>query len=130
MACHADMLYSRGDYSGAYDATSVLLSRDPYCLAAMPVHLASALELGMKNELFIRSHKLCEEYPHRAVSWFGVGCYYYCVGNFDSARRYYGKATQMEPSFAPAWMGFGASRRARRREATANARLNARARKR
>lgn len=107
VASKADLLYSRGDYATAYELTSALLRRDPYCLATMPTHLASALELGLKNELFLRAHRLVDEYPHRAVPWFAVGCYYYCVGNFDSARRYYGKATQLEPSFAPAWLGFG-----------------------
>ncbi len=37
--------------------TSDLLERDPYALEAMPVHLAAALELGKKNELFLKAHK-------------------------------------------------------------------------
>lgn len=37
--------------------TSQLLDQDPYALEAMPVHLAAALELRKKNELFLRAHK-------------------------------------------------------------------------
>ena len=37
-----------------------------------------------------------EEYPERAVSWFAVACYYYCVRQFDTARRYFSKATSLE----------------------------------
>jgi anaphase-promoting complex subunit 6 len=43
------------------------------------------------------------------VSWFGVGCYYYCIGKFDAARRFFHKATNMDPSLAVAWLGFGHS---------------------
>lgn len=48
-----------------------------------------------------------EEYPDRAVSWFGVACYYLCIGRYESARNYFGKATTVDASFAPAWLGFG-----------------------
>ncbi len=48
-----------------------------------------------------------EEYPDRAVSWFGVACYYLCIGRYENARRYFGKATTVDASFAPAWLGFG-----------------------
>ena len=48
-----------------------------------------------------------EEYPTRAVSWFAVGCYYYCVRRFDAARRYFSKATSLDGAFVPAWIGFG-----------------------
>ena len=48
-----------------------------------------------------------EEYPDRAVSWFGVACYYLCICRYESARNYFGKATTVDASFAPAWLGFG-----------------------
>lgn len=51
--------------------------------------------------------RLVEEYPDRALAWFAVGCYYLCTQQYDSARRYFGKATSMENSFAAAWIGFG-----------------------
>lgn len=53
--------------------------------------------------------RLVEEYPERAVSWFAVACYYLCTRQFEVARRYFGKATSMDSSFAPAWIGFGHS---------------------
>jgi anaphase-promoting complex subunit 6 len=40
-----------------YALTSELLEKDPYALEAMPVHLAAALELGKKNELFLKAHR-------------------------------------------------------------------------
>eukprot|EP00951_Prasinocladus_malaysianus_P004982 scaffold35406_cov33-Prasinocladus_malaysianus.AAC.1 len=53
------------------------------------------------------ANRLVNEYPDRAVSWFAVGCYHMCAGQYDSARRYFGKCTSMEPSFVPAWLAFG-----------------------
>ena len=53
--------------------------------------------------------RLVEDYPERVVSWFAVACYYMCTRQFEVARRYFGKATSMEPTFAPAWIGFGHS---------------------
>ena len=43
------------------------------------------------------------------MAWFAVGCYYQAIGRYDSARQYFGKATAVDPSFAPAWLGFGHS---------------------
>ena len=51
--------------------------------------------------------RLVQEYPERALSWFAVGCYYLCTQQYESARMYFGKATTLESSFAPAWIGFG-----------------------
>ena len=45
--------------------------------------------------------------PAKAVSWYAVGCYYMATRQFDQARRFFGKATALEPSFAPAWLGYG-----------------------
>ncbi|CAM6099881.1 unnamed protein product [Calypogeia fissa] len=107
MACRADLEYDRGDFQRCYETTKALLEKDPYHLYSMPLHLGAALELGKKNELFLRAHGLVQEYPNKAVAWFAVGCYYYCIRQFDHARRYFCKATATEYTFAPAWLGFG-----------------------
>jgi anaphase-promoting complex subunit 6 len=51
--------------------------------------------------------RLVEAYPDKAIAWFGVACYYFCIGRYDSARRFFGKATTLDGSFAPALLGFG-----------------------
>ena len=40
-----------------YDLTDTLLQRDPYALECLPAHLASALELRKKNQLFLLGHR-------------------------------------------------------------------------
>ncbi|KAK9790319.1 hypothetical protein WJX73_003955 [Symbiochloris irregularis] len=105
--CRVEWLYYMGAYQECYDLSCTVIERDPYALEVMPLHLAAAVELRKKNELFLRSHRLTEEYPEHAVAWFGVGCYYLAADNYDGARRYFGKATAMDPCFAPGWLGFG-----------------------
>eukprot|EP00897_Mesotaenium_endlicherianum_P010380 jgi/Mesen1/9370/ME000610S08680 len=106
-ACRAELQFQHQEFQRSYDATKSLLERDPYDEKALAVHIASALELGRKNELFLRAHQLVQDYPHRAVAWFAVGCYYMCVKQFDNARRHFCKATQLGEAYAPAWLGFG-----------------------
>ena len=50
-----------------YAMTEELLARDPYALEAMPAHLAASLELGKKNELFLRSHKYARLLRHQEL---------------------------------------------------------------
>eukprot|EP00873_Tetraselmis_striata_P027901 jgi/Tetstr1/448165/TSEL_035456.t1 len=107
LSCRADWHFHRGCFKACYDLTSQLLERDPYQLSCLPTHLAAGLQLGKKNELFIRGHRLVEEYPERAVAWFAVGCYHSAIGQHDAARRYFGKCTSMEPRFVPGWVAFG-----------------------
>ena len=61
--------------------------KDPFHLRCVPVHLASLVELKRKSDLFHAAHSLVDAYPSLAVSWFAVGCYYYCIARFDAARR-------------------------------------------
>jgi tetratricopeptide (TPR) repeat protein len=54
-----------------------------------------------------RAHKLVEEYPSSALAWFGVGCYYMASRQYEQARRFFAKATQLDKHNAHAWIGFG-----------------------
>ena len=103
----AEQHFSCGDYQKCYDTIQGLLSSEPMKLTALTCYLAVAAELRLKSKLYLCAHELVEEYPENAISWFAVACYYYCTRQFDSARRYFGKATMMESAFVPAWIGFG-----------------------
>jgi hypothetical protein len=58
LACRADWLFYQGRFEDAYQLTSVLLAQDPYATQALTTHLAAALQLGKKNELFLRCEVL------------------------------------------------------------------------
>jgi len=47
--------------------------------------------------------------PTLAISWFAVGSYYYSVGKFDLARKYFEKANKIDKHFVSCWIAFGHS---------------------
>ena len=51
--------------------------------------------------------RLVRDYPDSGIAWQAVGCYYYATAQYDAARRFFGKATQLAPRHAPAWIAYG-----------------------
>lgn len=51
--------------------------------------------------------RLVRDYPDNGIAWHAVGCYYYATAQYDAARRFFGKATQLAPRHAPAWIAYG-----------------------
>ncbi|XP_027127100.2 anaphase-promoting complex subunit 6 [Coffea eugenioides] len=107
LACKAEYYHQCGEYQKCFQLTSVLLEKDPFHMKCTQIHLAAAMELGHSNELYLMACNLVKDYPQKALSWFAVGCYYYCIKKFDQSRRYFSKATSLDGSFAPAWIGYG-----------------------
>ncbi|KAK1321426.1 Anaphase-promoting complex subunit 6 [Acorus calamus] len=107
LACKAEYYHQCGEYQKCLELTSMLLERDPFHMKCTLVHLAATMELGRSNELYLMACNLVRDYPQKALSWFAVGCYYYCIKKYDQARRYFGKATNLDGTFPPAWIGFG-----------------------
>ncbi|XP_050238671.1 anaphase-promoting complex subunit 6 [Mercurialis annua] len=107
LACKAEYYNQCGEYNKCFELTSILLEKDPFHLKCTLVHLAAAMELGNSNELYLMACNLVKDYPQKALSWFAVGCYYYCIKKYDQSRRYFSKATSLDGTFAPAWIGYG-----------------------
>ncbi|KAF3647223.1 Anaphase-promoting complex subunit 6 [Capsicum annuum] len=107
LACKAEYYHQCGEYQKCFELTSELLEKDPFHLKCTLVHLAAAMELGHSNELYLMACNLVKDYPQKALSWFAVGCYYYCIKKYDQARRYFSKATSLDGTFASAWIGYG-----------------------
>ncbi|KAK9070581.1 hypothetical protein SSX86_010983 [Deinandra increscens subsp. villosa] len=107
LACKAEYYHQCGEYQKCFELTSILLEKDPFHLKSTMVHIAAAMELGHSNELYLMSCNLVKDYPQKAISWFAVGCYYYCIKKYDQSRRYFSKATSLDGTFAPGWIGFG-----------------------
>ncbi|RUS23220.1 hypothetical protein BC937DRAFT_90339 [Endogone sp. FLAS-F59071] len=85
----AEAAFTQCRFQECYDVTSNILKIDQYNPLCLPTHLACLYELGLKNELFYLSHELVDRYPEMAVTWFGVGVYYYLIGKNAEARRYF-----------------------------------------
>lgn len=107
LTCKAEFLFQCCEFRQCFDITTRVLDADPYYVDCLPVHLACAVELGRKNDLFLLGHKLVEEDGESAMAWFAVGCYYMCIHQHDNAQRYFQKATTLDKHFAPAWIGYG-----------------------
>ncbi|PVH92141.1 TPR-like protein [Periconia macrospinosa] len=102
----ADLMFTHCRFSKALQLTSSVLATDKYNFAILPVHLASLHELGQKNALFLLAHDLTETHPSEPCTWLAVGVYYLAINRIAEARRYFSKASVMDPHFGPAWIGF------------------------
>ncbi|XP_065627398.1 anaphase-promoting complex subunit 6 isoform X3 [Quercus suber] len=89
LACKAEYYHQCGEYQKCFELTSVLLEKDPFHLKSTLVHLVAAMELGNSNELYLMACNLVKDYPQKALSWFAVGCYYYCIKKYDQSHRYF-----------------------------------------
>ncbi|OQR96789.1 cell division cycle protein 16, partial [Thraustotheca clavata] len=99
--------YSKGQVLGVIYCR--IREREPYNYKCIPVYVATLVQLEQKSELFHFAHQMVDMYPKNAAAWYTVGCYYLLIKKFDTAQRFFHKATNIEPHFAPAWIGFGNS---------------------
>ncbi|RMZ80371.1 hypothetical protein DV738_g2833, partial [Chaetothyriales sp. CBS 135597] len=94
-------LGSSADSSSAYTAASLGHTPNLY-----PLHLALLYETGAHNTLFHLSHALSNHAPHESYTYLAIGTYYLSTSRISEARRFFSKASLMDPHSAPAWIGF------------------------
>eukprot|EP01037_Dinobryon_pediforme_P019856 gene19856-20354_t len=80
---------------------------DPFDYRGLVIYIASMVELKLKTELFYLGHELVNSYPKLALSWYCVGCYYWCCLKHEFAQKYILKTTKMDKKFAKAWVMLG-----------------------
>ena len=102
----ADLLFTQCRFKEALAITSSILDTDEYNFAIYPLHLACLHELDQTNTLFLVSHRLADLYPEEPASWLAVGIYYLNIDKISEARRYFSKASVIDPHSGPAWIGF------------------------
>ncbi|PKU79234.1 anaphase-promoting complex subunit 6 isoform X1 [Dendrobium catenatum] len=107
LACNAEYYYQCGEYHKCFEFTSLLLTKDPFHMKCTLVHLAAAMELGHSNDLYLLACNLIKDHPQKAISWFAIGCYYFSIKKYDQARKHFSKATSVDATFPPAWIGSG-----------------------
>lgn len=71
-----------------------------------PLHLACLYETGATNELFLLAHTLADNSPEESYTYLAIGVYYLSVSKIAEARRFFSKASLLDPHSAPAWIGF------------------------
>ncbi|KAI9818250.1 MAG: anaphase promoting complex subunit cdc16 [Thelocarpon impressellum] len=102
----AELLFTQCRFQEALTLTSSILDGDKYNFSVYPLHLACLHELNHKNALFLIAHDLADQHPEEPGSWLAVGVYYLTIGKVAEARRFFSKASMMDPHFGPAWIGF------------------------
>lgn len=102
----AELLFTQCKFKEALSFTTTILENDRYNFAALPLHLACLHELSEKNALFLLSHDFADKHPEEPATWLAVGVYYLSIGKIAEARRFFSKASMMDPHFGPAWIGF------------------------
>ena len=60
----------------------------------------------MNNDDFSHPAQV-NSYPKLALSWYCVGCYYWCCLKHEFAQKYILKTTKMDKKFAKAWVMLG-----------------------
>lgn len=94
---------SSSSLSSASTGTNAALGHSP---RLYPLHLAVLYETGSHNTLFHLSHTLSTHAPHESYTYLAIGTYYLSTFRIAEARRFFSKASLMDPHSAPAWIGF------------------------
>ena len=102
----ADLLFTQCRFREALAMTTSILDSDEYNFAIYPLHLACLSEMNETNTLFLLAHRLADTHPEEPVTWLAVGVYYLSISKIAEARRFFSKASMMDPHFGPAWIGF------------------------
>ncbi|KAJ5177215.1 uncharacterized protein N7482_003092 [Penicillium canariense] len=121
----AEALYTQCRFAEALELTSSILSTSQsseltstnspsipahsnlgHAPAVYPLHLACLYETGATNALFLLSHMLADHAPEEPYTYLAIGVYYLSVSKIAEARRFFSKASLLDPHSAPAWIGF------------------------
>lgn len=102
----AELFFTQCRFKQALALTTSILETDEYNFSIYPLHLACLHELAQTNTLFLISHRLADLHPDEPATWLAVGVYYLSISQIAEARRFFSKASMMDPHFGPAWIGF------------------------
>lgn len=102
----AELLFTQCRFKECLGLCEKVIEDDKYNFSVYPLYLACLHEINMKNKLFLISHDMADNYPEEPVTWLAVGVYYLTTGKIAEARRFFSKASMMDPHFGPAWIGF------------------------
>src|SRR3990167_10974761 len=107
----AECFFYFNSFEKSYKITKELIEEDKFNFEeeTILIFISSLVELGLKNELFLFSHKLVDFLPNSELTWYSVGAYYFSCKNHDKARSYFNKSTNFNSNFVPAWLAFGHS---------------------
>ncbi|CAM9179956.1 unnamed protein product, partial [Ectocarpus fasciculatus] len=108
LAQQAEYMYSRCRPEEAYRLAREAYIIDPFDWnGGVLVYIVSMVELGLKTELFYLGHELAQSHPGQAVTWYCIGCYYWCCKKLAMAQAFLQKTTKLDKRFARGWVALG-----------------------
>ncbi|KAK5087823.1 anaphase-promoting complex subunit Cut9 [Lithohypha guttulata] len=124
MLTQAETLYTQCRFHEALAITTQILNsssnaeredldQNPDVMASLghapnlyPLHIACLYETSQHNTLFHLSHTLSLHAPHESYTYLAIATYYLSTARIPEARRFFSKASLMNPHSAEAWIGF------------------------
>ncbi|CCD23677.1 anaphase promoting complex subunit CDC16 NDAI_0C00160 [Naumovozyma dairenensis CBS 421] len=106
MRSKLEKLFIQWKFNECLELCERALEDDEFNPTVLPIYLSCLFELGGDNKLFLISHNLAENFPKWAITWFSVATYYMSLNNIPMARKYFSKASILDPTFSSAWLGF------------------------
>ncbi|KAF2672557.1 cell division cycle protein-like protein [Microthyrium microscopicum] len=106
LLANASLFFTQCRFRDALALTTSILDADPYNFPALPIQLACLYELSEKNALYLLAHSLADTHPSEPATHLAIGVYYLSINQIASARRFFSKASILDPHFGPAWIGF------------------------
>lgn len=106
LLARADNLYVQCNFDECLEICEQILTKDAYNFNVLPNYLSCLHELGGKNKLFLKAHQLAENHPTNPITWLAIGIYYLSINKILEARKFFSKATLLNPNFGQAWIGF------------------------
>ncbi|KAK9454561.1 hypothetical protein V1511DRAFT_502329 [Dipodascopsis uninucleata] len=102
----AELLFVQCRFKQCLELCEKVLEKDRFKFSIIPLYLACLHELEKKNKLFLIAHEMAENHPEEPVTWLTIGVYYLAIHKIPEARRFFSKASMMNPHFGAAWIGF------------------------
>ncbi|KAK9447847.1 uncharacterized protein V1518DRAFT_420601 [Limtongia smithiae] len=102
----AELCFVQCKFKQCLEICEQVLKADQYKFSILPLYLACLHEQEAKNKLYRIAHEMTDNHPAEPVTWLAVGVYYMSIQKISDARRYFSKASMMNPHFGPAWIGF------------------------
>ncbi|RPA81185.1 TPR-like protein [Ascobolus immersus RN42] len=102
----AELAFTQCKFKSCHAQCERIVALDPHNFSIYPLYLACLHELNERNKLFLVAHDMADNHPDEPVSWLAVGVYYLTIGKISEARRFFSKASLMDPHFGAAWIGF------------------------
>lgn len=102
----SDYLYVRCNYDDCLAICEKVLETDPYNFNLLLNYLSCLYELGGRNKLFLKAHQLAENHPTHPLTWLAIGVYYLSINRVIEARKFFSKATMLNPNSGQGWIGF------------------------